>query len=69
MPAAITNKPLRFDLFDTAIGRCALLWRGGLVTNAMLPERDEAAMLARLSARWPEASEAEPPPFVPRRSR
>jgi methylated-DNA-[protein]-cysteine S-methyltransferase len=69
MPAATTNKasgnePSGFVLFQTAIGRCALLWRGGLVIGAALPERDEAALRARLAARFPGAEEAEPPPFV-----
>ncbi|HEX8643947.1 MAG TPA: methylated-DNA--[protein]-cysteine S-methyltransferase [Allosphingosinicella sp.] len=61
---ATTNKPLRFVLFETAIGRCALLWRGGLVVGAALPERDEAAMRARIAARWPDASESKPLAFV-----
>jgi methylated-DNA-[protein]-cysteine S-methyltransferase len=69
MPAAITNKdskngPAHFVLFETAIGRCALLWRGGLVVGAALPERDEAAMRARLAARFPGSEEADPPSFV-----
>ena len=64
MPAAITNKPLRFVLFETAIGRCALIWRGGLVAGAALPERDEASLRRRLAARFPDASEALPPRFV-----
>jgi methylated-DNA-[protein]-cysteine S-methyltransferase len=69
MPAATTNKssgkePSGFVLFETAIGRCALLWRGGLVIGAALPERDEEAMRARLAARFPGAEEGAPPPFV-----
>jgi methylated-DNA-[protein]-cysteine S-methyltransferase len=64
MPAATTNKAAHFVLFETAIGRCALLWRGGLVIGAALPERDEAALRRRIESRFPGASEAEPPPFV-----
>ena len=64
MRAATTNKPPRFVLFETAIGRCALLWRGCLVTGAALPERDEAALRANLARRFPGAEEAPPPPFV-----
>lgn len=64
MPAATTNKPAHFVLFETAIGRCALLWRGGLVIGAALPEADEAAMWRRLASRWPDASEAQPPSVV-----
>ena len=64
MPAATTNKPSGFVLFETAIGRCALMWRGGLVVGAALPERDEAALRGRIAARFPGAQEAEPPAFV-----
>jgi methylated-DNA-[protein]-cysteine S-methyltransferase len=64
MPAATTNKPLHFVLFETAIGRCALLWRGGLVIGAALPARDEATMRERIARRWPDASESEAPAFV-----
>jgi methylated-DNA-[protein]-cysteine S-methyltransferase len=64
MPAATTNKPSGFVFFETAIGRCALLWRGGLVVGAALPERDEAALRGRLAARFPGAGEARPPAFV-----
>jgi methylated-DNA-[protein]-cysteine S-methyltransferase len=70
MPAATTNnkasgqEPSGFVLFETAIGRCALLWRGGLVIGAALPERDEEAMRTRLEARFPGVGEASPPPFV-----
>lgn len=64
MPAATTNKPAGYVLFETAIGRCALLWRGGLVVGAALPERDDAALRASLARRFPGAAEAEPPEFV-----
>lgn len=64
MRAATTNKPLHFVLFETAIGRCALVWRGGLVVGAGLPARDAAALRTRLAARFRGATEAEPPPFV-----
>ena len=69
MPAATTNKasrkePAGFVLFETAIGRCALLWRGGLVVGAALPEADEAAIRARLARCFPGAVEAEPPDLV-----
>src|SRR3954453_14962679 len=69
MPAATTNKALRdgaagFVLFETAIGRCALLWRGGLVIGAALPEKNDAAMRPGLARRFPDSEEAPPPPFV-----
>src|SRR3712207_3514806 len=28
MPVATTSKPAHFVIFETALGRCALLWRG-----------------------------------------
>ena len=64
MPAATTNNRVHFVTFETAIGRCALLWRGGLVVGAALPARDEAGLRASLSARFPGAEAAEPPAFV-----
>ena len=64
MPAATTNKRPGFVLFETAIGRCALLWRGGFITGAALPGRDEAALRATLARRFPGAVEADPPSFV-----
>jgi methylated-DNA-[protein]-cysteine S-methyltransferase len=49
-----------FALFPTAIGACALVWRGGSVIGAALPEASEAATRARLARRFPDAMEAEP---------
>jgi methylated-DNA-[protein]-cysteine S-methyltransferase len=63
MPAATTNKP-GYTIFETAIGRCALLWRGGLVVGAALPEADDAKLRASLARRFPEAEEQAPPGFV-----
>jgi methylated-DNA-[protein]-cysteine S-methyltransferase len=67
MPAATTNnhRPESFyALFDTAIGRCALVWRGGLVVGAALPEASDEAARARIARRFPGAAEADPPPFA-----
>jgi methylated-DNA-[protein]-cysteine S-methyltransferase len=50
-----------FALFDTPIGRCALLWRGGLVTGAALPGPE---LHATIASRWPGAIGAEPPPEI-----
>ena len=68
MPAAITNNPEAggYALFDTAIGRCALVWRGGLVIGAALPEASDERARAGLARRFPGAVEAEPPPFAER---
>lgn len=66
MPAAITNNPVEsgYALFDTAIGRCALVWRGGLVVGAALPEASDEGARATLARRFAGAAEAEPPPFA-----
>ncbi|HEX2763562.1 MAG TPA: methylated-DNA--[protein]-cysteine S-methyltransferase [Allosphingosinicella sp.] len=65
MPAATTNKPAPgFHIFDTAIGRCAILWRGGFVVGAALPESSDNAMRASLARRFPGAAETEAPAFV-----
>ena len=64
MPAATTNNRVHFVHFETAIGRCALLWRGGRVVGAALPEHDDGTMRRRLAARFPGAVEADPPAFV-----
>jgi methylated-DNA-[protein]-cysteine S-methyltransferase len=66
MPAATTNnRPTGgYALFDTAIGRCALVWRGGLVVGAALPEESDERARARLARLFPGAAEAEPPPFA-----
>lgn len=53
-----------FTIFDTAIGRCALVWRGGLVVGATLPEASEAELRVSLERRFCGSSEADPPPFV-----
>ena len=53
-----------FTFFPTAIGACALVWRGDAVIGAALPEADEATARARLACRFPGAAEAEPPPFA-----
>ena len=66
MPAATTNNPSGsgYALFDTAIGRCALVWRGGLVVGAALPEASDERARAALARRFPGAAETGPPPFA-----
>lgn len=49
-----------FALFDTAIGVCAVVWRGQGLVGTALPDRDAAALRARLIRHWPDAAEAEP---------
>jgi len=66
MPAATTNNPAEsgYALFDTAIGRCALVWRGGVVIGAALPEASDDRARERLARRFPGAAETEPPAFA-----
>ncbi len=53
-----------FTTFDTTIGRCALVWRGGLLIGASLPEGSEAALLASIQRRFPGAAEDGPPEAI-----
>jgi methylated-DNA-[protein]-cysteine S-methyltransferase len=72
MPAATTSNPEKapapasgaFFLFDTPLGRCAVVWRGEAIVGASLPERDDQAMRRSLARRFPGAVEAEPPGFA-----
>lgn len=66
MPAATTNNPAGsgYALFDTAIGRCALVWRGGRVIGAALPEASDERARLSLARRFPAVPEADPPPFA-----
>lgn len=52
---------LSFTLFDTAIGRCAIAWRGRCVVRLQLPEDNDAKTRARVLQRHPAAREAAPP--------
>lgn len=62
MSAATTSKPGGFALFDTPIGRCALVWRGEAVIGAALPESSDQRLRARIASRFPGAIETDPPP-------
>jgi methylated-DNA-[protein]-cysteine S-methyltransferase len=53
-----------FALFPTAVGTCALVWRGHEVIGAALPEADPARMRSRLDSRFPGSVESDPPPPV-----
>ncbi len=55
-----------FTLFDTAIGRCAIVWGADGVVGMQLPESDDARSLKRLARRFPAASEATPPTEIQR---
>ncbi|MCU4118568.1 methylated-DNA--[protein]-cysteine S-methyltransferase [Variovorax sp. N23] len=53
-----------FAIFPTAIGTCGVAWGPRGIVGAQLPEaeNEEAATLARMAARFPALTEAEPPP-------
>jgi methylated-DNA-[protein]-cysteine S-methyltransferase len=49
-----------FAVFPTAIGTCGLAWTDRGICGAQLPERDTATTRARLTQRFPDATESEP---------
>ncbi len=49
-----------FALFDTAIGRCGIVWNERGITGVQLPETNEHATRSRLVRRFPAAREAAP---------
>lgn len=53
-----------YALFNTAIGHCGIAWSERGLTGVQLPEQDEAATRARMGHRFPQCSEAIPPPQV-----
>jgi methylated-DNA-[protein]-cysteine S-methyltransferase len=55
-----------FTLFDTAIGRCGVAWRGGGLVGIQLPESRDSATRARILRRFPGATESPPPPAARR---
>jgi O-6-methylguanine DNA methyltransferase len=55
-----------FALFDTAIGRCGIVWGQAGIRCVQLPETRPSETRARLSKRFPDAEEAPPPAAVQR---
>jgi methylated-DNA-[protein]-cysteine S-methyltransferase len=53
-------------LFETAIGRCGIVWGERGLLGVQLPEASEARTLARLRRRFPDTREAPAPPAVAR---
>lgn len=51
---------LGFALFDTAIGRCGIVWSERGIVGVQFPERSEGATHARIQRRFPAAREAAP---------
>ncbi len=52
---------LRFALFDTAIGRCGIVWSEAGIAAVRFPERNDGAVRNRIARRFPDAREAAPP--------
>jgi methylated-DNA-[protein]-cysteine S-methyltransferase len=50
--------------FDTAVGWCAVAWRGGTLLGVQLPEGGADATRRRLARRFPHAGAAEPAPSI-----
>ena len=51
----------QFALFDTAIGRCGIVWSERGVAAVRFPERGDDAVRNRVARRFPDACEATPP--------
>lgn len=49
-----------FALFDTAIGRCGIVWSERGIVGVQFPERSEGATHTRIQRRFPAAREAAP---------
>jgi len=55
------SRMMNFTLFETAIGRCGMVWSARGIAGVQLPERSEAATRNRLLRRFPGARDGEPP--------
>ncbi|MFM7275784.1 MAG: methylated-DNA--[protein]-cysteine S-methyltransferase [Gammaproteobacteria bacterium] len=53
-----------FALFDTPIGRCAIVWTAAGIAGLQLPEADDAALRAAVERKHPGSREATPPTRV-----
>src|SRR3982751_5194354 len=53
-----------FTLFDTTIGRCALVWNAHGIAAGRLPEQTDSRMLSRLQRRFPLLEAGTPPPAM-----
>lgn len=47
-------------LFDTAVGRCAVVWRGALIVRVLLPAASEERMREGVARSFPGAVESDP---------
>ncbi len=50
-----------FALFDTAVGRCGLVWGRSGIRSLRLPESSDARARAQILRLFPDASEVDPP--------
>jgi len=57
---------IAFALFDTAIGRCAIIWSARGVAGVGFPEGSDQATRKRIARRHPSAREASPPRDIER---
>lgn len=64
--AAEEEGGLGFLLFDTAVGRCGVIWSERGLVGAQLPESNARETRARIRHRFPEAREVSPPPNAQR---
>jgi methylated-DNA-[protein]-cysteine S-methyltransferase len=55
---------MNFAVFETAIGRCGIVWSEHGIAGVQLPERSEAATRKRMLRRFPAARESAPPHAV-----
>src|SRR5690349_13106097 len=55
-----------FALFDTAIGRCGIVWSERGIVGVQFPEGSEQSTRKRLLRRFPSACELAPPEAVRR---
>ena len=65
-PLTETDAPMRYHLFDTAVGTVGIAWSGQGLTRLQLPERDAAATERRLRGRSPHAVRDRPPAPIAR---
>lgn len=61
-----TGPVTHYALFDTALGRCAVVWQDGGVVGFQLPERSVRATEARVQDCFPGATPALPGPLARR---
>lgn len=50
-----------FRTFDTALGRCAIVWRGGLIVRILLPAGSDDRLRAAIARNHQGTAESQPP--------